>query len=167
MNYFEQELRRLAKACGEIQNPTFAGRACYGDLGGDNRVKLQFVTQGTHEQYEAVEATVLNRLDGKVDSLLFRFKDVWGKKQDYDRCWGVPHIWTYNNKTEWYGYRPTDADFKQLAAGVGAYLGVFISHDRAPEKTQQESVVEKIRSAKQTPAAPKAKSGRKKTEPEL
>ena len=60
MNYFEQELRRVEAACGGISNPVFAGRACYGDLGGDNRVKLQFVTLGYADHYEALKATVLN-----------------------------------------------------------------------------------------------------------
>ena len=81
MNFFEHELRRVADACGGVINLTFAGRACYGDLGGDNRVKLQFVTLGHANNYVALEATVLNRTEGKVDSLLFRFEDVWGKKQ--------------------------------------------------------------------------------------
>jgi len=61
MNFFEQELRKLAAACGGITNPVFAGRACYGDLGGDNRVKLQFVTLGHADHYVALKATVLMR----------------------------------------------------------------------------------------------------------
>ena len=172
MNYFEQELRRVAKACDGIINPTFAGRACYGDLGGDNRVKLQFVTQGTHEHYEALEATVLNRLDGKVDSLLFRFKDTWGKKQVSNpnfREGIVPYIWTYQGNSEWYVYRPTDADIKQLATEVGAYLAVFTDHSLIPEKTKADekaSVIKTIRDAKQTAAPRNTASARKKQEPE-
>jgi hypothetical protein len=96
MNYFEQELRRIANACGEVTNPTFAGRACYGDLGNDNRAKLEFVTQGYANQYDAVKATVLNRTEGEVDSLLFRFEDVWGKKHDKGYSGGIPHIWTHD-----------------------------------------------------------------------
>lgn len=54
INFFEQELRKLADVCGGLSNPVFAGRACYGDLGGDNRVKLQFVTTGYADHYEAL-----------------------------------------------------------------------------------------------------------------
>ena len=61
MNYFEQELRRILGACNGITAPTFAGRASFGDLGSDNRIKLQFVTTGTAYHYEALEATILNR----------------------------------------------------------------------------------------------------------
>lgn len=171
MNYFEQELRRVAKACAGLNNPNFAGRVCYGDLGGDNRVKLQFVTMGTAERYEALKATVLNRADGEVDSLLFRFRDVWGKKYDHGYNGGIPHIWTYDGKSEWYGYYPTDADIKQLAAEAGAYIGVFADRSIAPEKArgqtgERESVVEKIRGANPPAAAPKDKPGRKKPEKE-
>lgn len=98
MNIYEQELRRVAAACDGVSNPVFAGRACYADLGGDNRVKLQFVTVGYADHYEALKAMVLNRADGEVDALLFRFSDVWGKKQDTSHLGGVPHIWTYNGK---------------------------------------------------------------------
>lgn len=169
MNYFEQELRRLAKACKGIINPTFAGRACFGDLGGDNRVKLQFVTMGTHEQYEAIKATILNRTDGEVDSLLFRFKDIWGKKFDHGYQDGVPHIWTYQGKNEWYSYRPTDADFKQLAAEVSGYLAVFTDHSLIPEKSQakadgKESVTKKIREAGKNPAQRKTSTKNKEEE---
>ena len=173
MNIFEQELRRLAAACGGISNPVFAGRACYGDLGGDNRVKLQFVELGTMDRYEALKATVLNRAEGEVDTLLFRFADIWGKKQVSNpnfRDGVIPYIWTYNGKSEWYVYRPTDADFKQLGKTVGGYLGVFTVHDRVPEKAREQadnSVVKKLREAKQTPAAPKDKPGRGKSGPEL
>ena len=170
MNYFEQELRRIAKACDGLHNPTFAGRACYGDLGGDNRVKLQFVTQGTHEQYEALKATIIKRTEGDIDSLLFRFRDTWGKKYNHGYNDGIPYIWTYQGKSEWYGYYPTDADIKQLAAEVGAYLTVFADRSLIPEKSrgqtgERESVVEKIRSAKPPAAAPK-NPGRGKSDPE-
>lgn len=47
-----------------------------------------------------------------------------------------------------YVYRPTDADFRQLAAEVGAYIGVFADRSPVPE---QESVVRKIREASKKP----------------
>ena len=175
MNYFEQELRRLARFCKEIQNPTFAGRVCYGDLGGDNRVKLQFVTTGHADHYSALDATILNRLDGKVDSLLFRFSDTWGSKKVSNpnfRNGIIPYIWTDRGESEWYVYRPTDLDMKQLAAEVGSYLAVFADRSVIPEKAREqagekESVIKTIRDAKQTPSPRKDAPSRKKTGPEL
>jgi len=170
MNFFEQELGRLAAACAGISNPVFAGRACYGDLGGDNRIKLQFVTLGYADHYEALKATVLNRAEGEVDTLLFRFGDIWGKKMDTVYHNGIPHIWTDSGKSEWYGYRPTDADFRQLAAAVGAYLEVFTMHTLTRQKDKAQtggSVVEKLREVNRKPAAQKKPSGHKKSGPEL
>jgi len=175
MNYFEQELRRVAGACKGIINPTFAGRACYGDLGGDNRFKLQFITLGYADHYAALKATILNRSDGEVDTLLFRFNDIWGKKQVPNpnfRDGVIPYIWTCDDKSEWYVYRPTDADIKQLAAEVSAYLDVFTDHSLLPDKMQgktgeKESVINTIRNSKTSPAQRKDASARKKTEQEL
>jgi hypothetical protein len=172
MNFFEQELRRLAKACDGIVNPTFAGRACYGDLGGDNRVRLQFITQGYADCHDALKVTVLNRTDGEVDSLSFRFRDTWGKKYDHGYHDGIPHIWTNSGKSEWYAYRPTDADINRLAAEVGGYLAVFADRSLISEKARgqsggKESVVQKIRGAAKNPAPRKTAPAKKKTDPEL
>ena len=150
MNYFEQELRRLAKACDGINNPTFAGRVCYGDLGGDNRVKLQFVTMGYADHYEALKATVLKRTEGEVDTLVFRFQDIWGKKQVSNpnfREGVIPHIWTSGDTSKWYVYKPTDSDMKILAEEVSAYLAVFADRAIMTDKArgqdgEKESVVQ-------------------------
>ena len=157
MNFYEQELRRVAAACGGISNPVFAGRACFADLGGDNRVKLQFVTLGHADHYEALKATVLNRADGEVDTLLFRFADVWGKKMNSSFNGGVPHIWTNSGKHDWYGYRPTDKDMQELAGAVSGYVGVFAIRPpaRAQDKAkagEKDSVVKKLRDAKKSSA---------------
>jgi len=172
MNFFEQELRRITNACNGVINPTFVGRAYYGDLGGDNRVKLEFVTQGTHERYEALKATILNRLEGEVDSLLFRFSDVWGKKHDKGYNGGIPHIWTNDRKSEWYVYRPNETDIKQLATELGAYLSVFTDRSLAPEKAkgkvgEKDSVINEIRESKLKPTTRKTSQVRKKSEPDL
>jgi hypothetical protein len=176
MNFFEQELRKLTGLCTGLQNPVFAGRSCYGDLGGDNRVKLQFVTLGHADHYEALKATVLNRAEGEVDTLLFRFDDMWGKKQVSNpnfREGVIPYIWTSDRESDWYVYRPTDADFRQLAQAVSAYIGVFADRSLASEKTrtdEKESVIGRIREAKKNPAprkAPAEKPGAKKRGAEL
>ncbi len=174
MNIFEQELRRLVKMCAGINGPVFAGRACYGDLGAENRVKLQFVTLGHADHYEALKATILNRAEGEVDTLLFRFSDVWGAKQVSNpnfREGIVPHIWKGSCEHDWYVYRPTDADMRRLAAEVGGYIDVFAV--RAPVREQEqdrpekkESVLEKIRETKRNPA-PRKSAPAKNRDPEL
>ena len=170
MNYFEQELRKLAKFCEGIQDPVFAGRACYADLGGDNRMKLEFATGMVADHYSTLRATILNRSEGVVDISLFRFSDVWGKKQVDNRNFQsgiIPYIWTYQGKSEWYVYQPNNTDFKQLAAEVSGYIGVFSVHDRVPERKEPESVVGKIREQTKAPSDAPPKTKRKKAEQEL
>ena len=171
MNYFEQQLRRVAKACDGLIGPTFVGRVCYGDLGGDNRARLEFVTQGHADHYTALRATILNRAEGSVDVLLFRFSDIWGAKKVGNpnfREGVIPHIWTSGGDSEWYVYHPTDADIKQLAAEVGAYLAVFTDRSLLPEKawgqtSEKESVIKAIRESKPSPAVGKAAPSHRKS----
>ena len=144
LNFFEQELRKLVDAGLELDNVKFAGRACYGDLGGQNRAKLQFITTGISDNYTTLAVDILNRTDGKVDSLWFRFEDIWGQKQVSNPNFKkgvIPHIWTRGLESEWYVYKPNPADFEQLAVAVNTYLSVFTERDT--DRKQEKSAFDK------------------------
>jgi hypothetical protein len=147
LNFFEQELRKLVDIGIDLDDVKFAGRACFGDLGGQNRAKMQFVTTGHADHYSALSVDILNRTDGKVDSLLFRFADIWGKKPVNNpnfRDGVIPHIWVDGLKSEWYVYKPTPADFEKLAGAVNDYLSVF--QERGVDREQQKSTFDKAMS---------------------
>lgn len=156
--------------CDGIQKPVFAGRSCYCDLGGDVRARLQFVTTGYADHYNALKVNILNRTEGDVDALLFRFGDIWGNKQVSNpnfRDGIIPYVWTDGNDVDWYVYHPNNADYKQLATELSAYLGVFTDRSHTREK---ESVTEKLREAKQNGISKQNSPERKKqgkSEPEL
>src|SRR5690554_2751102 len=80
MNYFEQELRRLFGNDANITDKRFVGRALFGKLTDNLRVRVEFVTLGTADHYEAIKATIINRNDGPVDALALRLSDLIGKK---------------------------------------------------------------------------------------
>lgn len=128
-NFFEGELRKLFGDGEIIQSPKFVGRACLGELGGDLRVRAQFITGIIASQYDALKIIVLNRTDGPVDTLVLKFDDVWGKKAVSDnpnfRNGVNPHIWDDKGDAQWYAYRPTAADYQALRQAAGDYLGVF------------------------------------------
>lgn len=148
--------------CDVAKQPVFAGRTCYCDLGNDVRAKLQFVTTGHSGHYSALKATVLNRTEGEVDTLLLRFGDTWGNKQVSNPNFkdGIkPYIWEDGGDTDWYVYHPNNADFKQLAAELNAYLNVFADRFQSREK---ESVTDKLREAKQNSAITKNNPDKKK-----
>ena len=67
MNFFEQELRRFTgkttafKSCKAL----YAGRACFIPLSGSRRARLEFVTSGVADQYDALQITILSTTDGR------------------------------------------------------------------------------------------------------
>lgn len=138
MTFYEQELRKLFADGTVIGNPKFTGRACLGTLGKDLRARVQFVTSGHADHYDAINVTVLNRADGVVDKLRFQLKDILGVKQVPSnpnfRNGVSPHIWEDGRKAEWYAFRPSAADYSVMRQAVSEYLDVF--RDRATERRQ-------------------------------
>lgn len=138
MNYFEQELRRLFGKDAAISDKKFVGRAFFGKLSDSLRVRIEFVTLGIADHYEAIKATVINRNDGPVDALTLRFSDLLGKKMVSNpnfRDGIAPYIWRYGDKTEWYVYKPSKADYDQISEAVSDYLDVY----REPELEMERS----------------------------
>ena len=128
MNFFETELKKLMSESSVLQDQTYVGRICYGRLGEDLRARIEFVTLGVHEHYAGVKASIINRTDGVVDSMVFRFSDVWGRRKTDNpnfRDGIMPHIWQDSGKASWYVFRPSKEDYSQLAEGIESYLAVF------------------------------------------
>lgn len=140
MNYFEQELRRLFGNDTAIADKRFVGRAFFGKLTDSLRVRVEFVTMGTSDHYEAIKATVINRNDGPVDALTLRFSDLLGKKTVSNpnfREGVTPYIWKYGDKIEWYVYKPTKADYDQISGTLNDYFNVFREPSQEMEQTGQ------------------------------
>ena len=134
-NFFEQELRKLFADGSIIESPQFVGRACLGTLGGDLRVRAQFVTGIVANQYNALKIVVLNRTDGPVDTMVLKLKDLLGTK-------AAPRIWDDSGNAQWYGYRPTIADYETIRQAADDYLSVFraeIHRERPPVSKSKTS----------------------------
>jgi hypothetical protein len=166
MNFFEQELRKLVEQGTELEDVRFAGRVAVGRLGATTTAKLEFITEGMHGYYSAVQASIFNRSEGEIDSTSFSFKDIWGSKKVSNPNFrnGIdPHIWVSDRKTDWYAYTPTPRDFKVLADTINAYLGVFKEPELAPQIEKHAparsdgytSVVETIAKEKAKPKQPR------------
>ena len=134
-NFFEQELRKLFGDGKIIHDPAFVGRACVGGLDAGRQVRADFVTMGHADHYEALRVTLLDNDLGVVDKLTLRLEDVWGKKaipnNPYLKSGVTPHIWVNGNKTDWYAYHPTPADYQMLQQATSDYLSAF--RERTPE----------------------------------
>ncbi|MGI6670007.1 MAG: hypothetical protein ACOX58_00230 [Christensenellales bacterium] len=89
MNFFEQELRRFTgrttafKSCKAL----YAGRACFIPLSGSRRARLEFVTSGVADHYDALQVTILSATNGKIDCLRFHFKDSFAPRKS--GCSGI------------------------------------------------------------------------------
>ena len=87
MNFFESQLRRLF---GDTEDARFIGRCCFIPADDGNLVKAEFVTQGVHEEYVALQMSVINRADGVIDKTLLRFGDYFSRNSrgqtPYIRC---------------------------------------------------------------------------------
>lgn len=126
MNFFEQELRRFTgrttafKSCKAL----YAGRACFIPLSGSRRARLEFVTSGVADQYDALQVTILSVTNGKIDCLRFHFKDSFAPRKS--GCSGIcyPHIWVDRGKPEWY-VAPTAAEIAGLAQTAHDYVMLF------------------------------------------
>lgn len=86
MNFFESQLRRLF---GDTEDARFIGRCCFIPADDGNLVKAEFVTQGVHEEYVALQMSVINRADGVIDKTLLRFGDYFSRNSRGQ----TPHIW--------------------------------------------------------------------------
>ncbi len=135
MTFFEKELRKIVGAI--YPEAKYIGRAAYVELGGGNRGKFEFVTLGTHEQYEAIRASVINRSDGQIDSVTLRFADLFSLKK-LPMGSKKPHAWTDGGRVEWYGFTPTAADYDSLIAAVSDYTELF--EVQAPVMLQEQTM---------------------------
>ena len=126
MNFFEQELRRFTgkETAFKSSKPLYAGRACFIQLSSNRRARLEFVTCGTADHFEALDVTILSTTDGKIDHLRLRFKDYCAQRKG--GCSGSvwPHIWIYRDETKWY-VAPTSLEIKAIAQAAYDYIMLF------------------------------------------
>ena len=128
MNYFERELRKLFGDDTAISDKRFVGRAFFGKLTDSLRVRVEFITMGVVDNYDAIKATIINRNDGPVDSVMLRFSDLLGKKTVSNpnfKSGVTPYIWKYGEEIDWYVYKPNKADYDLISEAISDYLGVY------------------------------------------
>lgn len=137
MNFFEQELRKIMVGSGILKDQKYVGRLCYGTIGEGIRARVEIVTTGMSSNYDGIKASIINRKEGVVDSILIRLSDAWGKKPVSNPNFKdgiIPHIWNNDGKMEWYVYKPSGNDYRQLAGEIEQYLSVFQDMEMVQEQ---------------------------------
>lgn len=143
MNFFESELKKIMGNSNILKDQKYVGRMCYGTIGGDLRARVEFVTLGVSNHYAGIKASVINRKEGVVDSILLRFSDIWGKPKVSNPNFkeGVnPHIWTDSGKSDWYVFRPGAAEYQKVADTLENYMSVF--QDMAMAQAEQDCTMQ-------------------------
>ena len=143
MNFFESELKKIMGNSNILKDQKYVGRMCYGTIGGDLRARVEFVTLGVSNHYAGIKASVINRKEGVVDSILLRFSDIWGKPKVSNPNFkeGVnPHIWTDSGKSDWYVFRPGAAEYQKVADTLENYMSVF--QDMAMTQESQDCTMQ-------------------------
>jgi len=126
MNFFEQQLRNFTGKTTSFKStsPVFIGRACFLTLSEGRRARLEFIILGTTDHYEALEVTVINLRDGKIDSIRLRFTDYFAPKQVGSGTTRTPHIWMCDGKARWY-VEPAEAEKAALSKAAHDYVMLF------------------------------------------
>ena len=124
MNFYEKEMRTMFGDNDIITDANFCGKTMLGILDDELRVKLQFISTFISGQYNAVQATIINRTDGAVDKQIFKFADIIGKQKSNNLDEIEPHIWEYNEKPEWY-IPVTTSQKAQIVDTVLSYVEMY------------------------------------------
>ena len=143
MNFFESELKKIMGDSAILKDQKYVGRMCYGTIGGDLRARVEFVTLGVSDHYAGIKASVINRKEGVVDSILLQFSDIWGKQKVSNPNFkeGVnPHIWTDSGKSDWYVFRPGAAEYLKVADTLENYMSGF--QDMVMAQAEQDCTIQ-------------------------
>ena len=95
MNFFQQQLKWILGNQPEFQDAKYVGRACFVPLVDGTRIKAELITRGTHEKYEALKLTAMNKAEGQIDATILEFKDYFAAQKGSTAGAFTPHIWIY------------------------------------------------------------------------
>ena len=124
MTFFEKEMELLF---GESEflsaDAVFSDKTLIGGIGGlDDKLlaKIQFTSTKVADHYDALRLSIINKERGVIDTEIFRFVNIIGKKNGTD-----PYIWDYDGKVGWYGFKPTELDRARISDIVSDYCSMY------------------------------------------
>lgn len=125
---FENELKNIFDGIESLTNKKYVGRAFYGNIDKDVRLKAEIIYLNTYEHYNALRLKTIKRDEGEIDVAVIHFKDVWGNKPTNNPNFSdgiCPHMWISNGKLEWYVYVPNEFDYEEMTSQVVDFVEVF------------------------------------------
>lgn len=127
MTFIERELRTILTPLK--LKVVYVGTSAYIPLP-DVKIRIDFSDRGYADHFDKLCVQAINPKTSVVDTNYIRFADLWGHKRDGRFPTPIkPHIWRYTlahpPKFEWYGYTPTESDYKSLRAEVKKYIDIY------------------------------------------
>ena len=124
MTFFERELRKIIEPL-KLSAVYVGGKSAYISLP-LVKIRIDFAEFGYADHYSGLRIKAINPKTGDVDTNALKFADVWGFKRGNLPGGGInPHAWTYRNETEWYGYHPTESDYKTLRNEIKKFVDIY------------------------------------------
>ena len=122
MTFYEKELLKIFGDSELLSADTVSsGKTMISKIGGDLRAKIQFVTSGHANHYDALKVSIIKRNEGIVDEQRFKFSDIIGVQDGVS-----PHIWEYSaTDIKWCGYHPIGFDYDAIQGAVEGYVSMF------------------------------------------
>lgn len=124
MRLFEELLNFIPEGLKESEDLRIVGDVVYVLLSDGNKIKISFDDPDTYHHWNAIRMQLININDTKIDNVLIRFKDVFGRQNVN----GLPfdyHIWEYNHKLEWYGSKPTWHQIELMQDEIQSFYSVY------------------------------------------
>ncbi len=135
MNFFEGQFRKMFWGSDMIQSPFYVDGVCFGTVGRDHLVQMQFIAFQDIDQFDGLEIVVVHRTSGQQETFYLRLEDIWERviilsKSGYSReaipCW-------FNVKTNSStSYGPTWEEWKRLQDAVKDRLDSFYKPEVQP-----------------------------------
>lgn len=131
MNFFEGQFRKMLWGSDIILSPFYVDGVCFGTLGRDHLVQMQFLVSENGYLFDVLEIVVVRRADGQQNTFKLQLKDILGGKVIFG---GVPrdtasHWFDVDN---WIEYDFTWEDWRRLQEAVKDCLDNFCK----PEESQ-------------------------------
>lgn len=133
MNFFEKQFRRMLWGSDLISSPFYMDGVCFGTLGKDHLVQMEFlVSEEGGYLFDVLEIVVVRRAGGQQTTVKLQLKDILGGKVIFR---GAPrevasHWFDVDN---WISYNLTQADWNRLYGAVKDCLEGFCTPCPAPK----------------------------------
>lgn len=130
MNGFEKELRGMFAGSSILYDPKFCGKTMIARLDDQKLAKISFSTTGHADHYTGLHVSIINKNTGPVDSQMFKFVDIIGKKSEISGSKSDPHMWDDGREPRW--YTPVSiADKALISDTVQDYVEMFQDQSEA------------------------------------